>query len=96
MGNVRLWVDDVRPSPEGWMWVKSVDDALRVLQTSTVVEASLDHDLGDYAIHGGDGYRIVDWMAENNIWPAEGVHVHSANPVGRERIQGVVERYGPY
>lgn len=96
MENVRLWVDDVRPAPEGWLWVKSVNDALRVLQVSTVLEASLDHDLGDYAVDGGDGYRIVDWMAENNVWPTEGVHVHSANPVGRQRIQGVVERYGPY
>lgn len=65
-------------------------------QTGVVQCASLDHDLGDYAPFGGDGYRVVDWMAENSVWPPEGVQVHSDNPVGRARIQGVTDRYGPY
>lgn len=93
---IRLWLDDVRPAPTGWTHVKSVNQALRVLANGPVVEVSLDHDLGDYAHDGGDGYRVVDWMAENGIWPRDGVRVHSANPVGRERIQGVIDTYGPY
>jgi hypothetical protein len=35
-------------------------------------------------------------MAEHDIWPRDGIHVHSANPVGRDRILGTVNRYGPY
>jgi len=92
----RLWLDDVRSAPEGWTHVRSVNEAIRLLQTGTVIEASLDHDLGDYHHDGGDGYKVVDWMAEHGTWPMQGVHVHSANPVGRERIQGVVRRYAPY
>lgn len=94
--NTRLWLDDVRPAPDGWVHAKSVNAAVNLLSTGTVVEASLDHDLGDYAHDGGDGYKVVDWMAENDVWPADGVRCHSGNPVGRERIEGVITRYGPY
>lgn len=92
----RLWLDDVRSAPEGWVWVRSVNAAIDVLQAGDVVEASLDHDLGDFAGDGGDGSGVVDWMAEHGCWPADGVRVHSANPVGRERMLGVIARYGPY
>ena len=30
---MRLWIDDVRPAPEGYVWVKSVDDAKLVIET---------------------------------------------------------------
>ncbi len=93
---VKMYLDDVRPVPEGWVGVKSVNQAIILLLTGTVTEASLDHDLGDYAKDGGDGYKVVDWMAEHDIWPVDGVVVHSANPVGRQRIEGVINRYGPY
>lgn len=91
-----MWLDDVRPAPDGWVQVRSVQEAIALLQTGDVRRASLDHDLGDYSQFGGDGYRVVDWMAENGVWPPDGVQVHSANPVGRARIQGVIDRYGPY
>lgn len=42
--------------------------------------------------HVGTGYDLCVWMAEHNIWPKQ-VQVHSANPVGRERMEGVIERY---
>ena len=92
----RMWLDDTRPAPDGWVHVRSANEAIRLLQATTVTEASLDHDLGDYRDDGGDGYKVVDWMAEHDKWPTCGVRVHSANPVGRVRIQGVIDRYGPY
>lgn len=93
---ISMWLDDVRPAPTGWVQVRSVDAATALLQAGLVRRASLAHDLGTCAHLGGDGYRVVDWMAEHDVWPPDGVQVHSANPVGRERIQGVVDRYGPY
>lgn len=41
-----LWLDDVRPAPEGWVWCKTTREAREVLMSRFVVEASLDHDLG--------------------------------------------------
>jgi hypothetical protein len=34
-------------------------------------------------------------MEEHNTWPPDGVGVHSMNPVGRKRMEAVIERqYG--
>ena len=29
---MRIWVDDVRPAPEGYIWVKSVMEAKKVIE----------------------------------------------------------------
>lgn len=47
---IRLWLDDVRPAPEGWTWIKTVDEAKTYLMAGDVNEASLDHDLGMDAV----------------------------------------------
>lgn len=93
---MKLWLDDVRPAPKGWTQVRSVNEAIAILETGEVVEASLDHDLGDYSHDGGDGWRLVDWMAETGTWPAQSVAVHSANPIGVDRMLSTVDQYGPY
>jgi len=46
----KLWHDDCRPPPEGWVWVKTNDQAKAVLENGwPIVECSLDFDLG---LHG--------------------------------------------
>lgn len=43
--------------------------------------------------HAKTGYDVVCWMEENNVWPEEGVQVHSQNPVGRARMQQVIDKH---
>jgi hypothetical protein len=43
---MKLWLDDIRPAPEGWTWVKRVEDAIYYADREPVEEMSLDHDLG--------------------------------------------------
>jgi hypothetical protein len=88
---MRLWIDDVRPSPAGWTWAKSSAAAISALAEHDVTEASFDHDLG-----GDDtSRRVVLWLCEHEEhWPTV-VHVHSANPVGVEWLTGMINRYGP-
>lgn len=88
---MKLWVDDERPAPDGWALAKTSADALKVLGGADPIEAiSLDHDLG-----GEDTTRpVVLWLAEHGGWPAR-VYVHTANPVGRQWLEGMVQRYGP-
>lgn len=108
---MNLWLDDIRTPPDGsWTWVKTPEDAIYQLLLGHVVFASLDHDLGinpaklndfrDGLIKENEaemtGYEVVVFMAENNVWPSEGVSVHSMNPIGAQRMLGVVDRYGPY
>jgi len=93
---MKIWVDDLRTPPdETWTWCKKSFDAIMLLANAmidnqTVDKMSLDHDLG-----GDDTTRkIVLWCAYNNWWPVE-VTVHSANPVGVEYLEGVINRYKP-
>jgi hypothetical protein len=93
---VKLWVDDLRlPPDDTWWWAKTSKRALAFLYYPGVTEMSLDHDLG-----GDDTSRIVVlWLSAqaadgNDRWPAV-VRVHSANPVGREWLEGMIDRYKP-
>ena len=40
----RLWLDDVREAPAGWVWAKTNEEAQRVLLEQQVTHCSLDHD----------------------------------------------------
>lgn len=100
--SIKLWLDDIR-NPElfghiGWTWVKTYEEAIAYLSSGNVVEASLDHDLDISATLGypadeKTGYDVVCWMEENNVWPTNGVKVHSMNPVGAQRMRKVIEKY---
>lgn len=91
---MKIWIDDIRTPPDDdWKWAKTSDNAIQWLIAAeslghTVEVMSLDHDLG-----GDDTTRfVVLWLCENGGWPVE-VRVHSSNPVGREWLEGMIERY---
>jgi hypothetical protein len=95
---VKLWLDDVRPAPEGWRHVKNAMDAIAFLQTGLVTEASLDYDVQwspPYSVEDWEnnqtGFAVVRWMAMHDMWPAGGVAVHSANVAGAERMREVID-----
>jgi hypothetical protein len=93
---LNIWLDDIRPAPSGYIWVKSVNQAQRVILGAEnfgedILELNLDHDLGDYAKDGGDGIKLVLWLAETGRhYPIE---LHTLNPVGRENMQAIIDRY---
>lgn len=88
---MKLWVDDLRPPPDDtWWWAKSSKRAIAWLYYPYIRQMSLDHDLG-----GDDTTRaVVLYMCEHGVWP-DNVRCHSANPVGREWLEAMVERYHP-
>ncbi len=45
---MKLWVDDLYKAPEGWHWVRTVTEAIRILGTWDVEEVALDHDICHY------------------------------------------------
>lgn len=100
---MKLWLDDTRPLPtlkpgtiSDWVLAHSVNEAIDLMKTGEVTFASLDHDLGIYHDDGGSGIKLLDWMAENDIWPRDGISVHSANPVGVKQMVDLIDRYAPY
>ena len=97
---MKLWLDDIRPAPPGWTWVKTAVKAAELIKSGVVDIASLDHDLGSLegGMYGGSeaptGYDLVKWMVRENCFPRV-VRVHSANPVGRMNMVETLKRYKP-
>lgn len=94
---MKLWIDDVREAPEGYVWCKSVGQAKQVIRANELrhepIEImDIDHDAGDYAFDGGDFIKILDWMEfTNRNYP---IRIHSMNPVGRENMRAIIRRNG--
>lgn len=96
---IRLWLDDLRDPAKhghiGWTWVTTADEAIALLATGNVVQASLDHDLDIQATLGNTptektGYDVVCWMEAHDVYPRDGVRVHSLNPSGKARMNAAL------
>lgn len=88
---VNLWIDDERKEPEGWIVAKTADEAIELINKFEFDCISFDHDLGE----GGTGYTVITYiesLAFNNCnFRCPKFKIHSANPVGRGRIQQVID-----
>lgn len=84
---MKVFLDDERATPDGWVRVYWPDEAIALLQTGAVEEISLDHDLGDD--ERGTGYDVILWMEEavalHGFRPPK-IRVHSANSSAREKM----------
>jgi len=93
MPGTLVWLDDVRPAPEGWTRITTAHEAIALLEAGGVAEISLDHDLGDEATCGS-GYQVACWIEEavatRGVAPPK-IAIHSANVVGRERMRRAIE-----
>lgn len=97
---MRVFFDDERTTPAGWVRVYWPEEAIQLLETGEVEELSLDHDLGDD--ERGTGYDVVLWIEEavalRQFKPPK-LYVHSANSSARDKmiagiraIEGMAER----
>lgn len=102
---MRLWIDDVRPAPKGYLWVKSVYEAkvhccqhLSPEKVLCIREINLDHDSGDFFYLGGDYIELLNWLEEKqhiNDWyiPTK-FYIHSMNPVGVQNMRTIIQKNG--
>ena len=95
----KLYVDDVRPCPEGWDLALNFHQAITMLEATEYAEVSLDHDLGSY--YGNKemtGRDILNWLIMVKIqggYTPPIVHVHSANPAGRDTMVPDIAKHFP-
>ena len=82
---MRIWLDDIRPTPEGYD--VSCVSALAVMvyiREGTVTHVSLDHDLGpEWEV--GNGYmvaKLIEELAFYDTIPRLTWAIHSQNSVG--------------
>lgn len=88
---MRVYLDDERATPDGWVRVYWPDEAIALLETGDVVEISLDHDLGDD--ERGTGYDVLLWIEEavavRGFEPPK-MSVHSANSSARQKMEAAI------
>ena len=83
---MKVFLDDERDTPDGWVRVYWPDEAIALLKTGKVTEISLDHDLGDD--DRGTGYDVILWSEEAVAlagFSSPKIGVHSANSSARAR-----------
>ena len=88
---MKVFLDDLRTEPVGWVRVFWPDQAIALLKSGLVTDISLDHDLGDDL--RGTGYDVLLWIEEavhlHNFVPPR-LQVHSANSSARVRMLAAI------
>ena len=94
---MKVYLDDERLTPEGWVRVYWPDEAIELLKRGNVEEISLDHDLGDD--ERGTGYDVVLWIEEAVIdrdFNPPLMRVHSANSSARNKMELGIENINSF
>ena len=100
---MKLWIDDVRPAPAGFIWARTVNRAKEIIinneellkvnlgkSTYRIELIDIDHDAGEFATDGGDYIKLLDWLEETGRnYP---IRIHSMNPVGVENMRRIIQK----
>ena len=95
-----LYLDDIREpkTNKDWVVVRTYDEALEYIKQNGCPDyISFDHDLGENV---PSGYDVAKWIVNMDI-EMNGMlipenfefNVHSANPIGKSNIEGILTNY---
>lgn len=99
--SIKLYVDDLRKEPEGWVRAKTVTEAIRLLANHVVSEVSLDHDIGHRVnmdsiarpFPCGETFEPVAWYLAAIKFSGP-VTLHTANPIGARKMAAILNEAG--
>lgn len=89
---MKIYLDDVRPAPEGWVLTKTAPETIKLLYTGGVTHLSLDHDLGEES-GVGNGYDVLLWIedaVESFQFLPPVIDVHSSNSGARPKMEAAI------
>lgn len=98
----KMFIDDERfPVDESFFIVRTVEQAIDIMAKKGAPNfISFDHDLGDNIPTGAD---LAKWLVDKDLdsnytfLPKDfSFYVHSANPVGKKNIEGLLTQYLEY
>ena len=91
---MKLWVDDIRPAPDGFIWCKSVNQAKAAI-TAYEHQYSCDNILIDLDNDGDDYFKILNWLEEKSIVDTGYFFkIHSQNPVRIMKMEDIIHHNG--
>ena len=106
---MKLWVDDVRPAPNMYVWLKSVDEAKECIE---FLEEQLEKVSAELRRYSGNNIEIIDIDHDAGDYAFYGGdyiklldwleetgrnypnHNHSMNPVGIENMRRNIQKNG--
>lgn len=107
---IKLWIDDVRPAPEGYIWARSTNEAILIIGTFRQAVKYL-----AYHIEESDTllwFDVIDIDHDAGDYVEDGgdyikvldwmeahkikapIHIHSMNPVGVQNMRNIIKRNG--
>ena len=91
---MKLWIYDIRPASDGFIWCKSVNQAKAAI-TAYEHQYSCDNILIDLDNDAADYFKILDWLEEKNIVDTGYFFkIHSKNPVGIMKMEDIIRHNG--
>jgi hypothetical protein len=79
---MKIFLDDERQTPEGWIRAYTVTEAVSYLSTRQVTHLSCDNDLGSLET-SEEGFNVLNWLEEqvfnDSAFPVPEITVHSSN-----------------
>ncbi len=103
---LKLYVDDIRPAPEGWQQARTVTDAIKFIANfaSSIDEISLDHDIS-YAVEvagtqrpfpSPENFQAVAYfiaVVYGQVEKKPNIIIHTANPVGARELESILQAF---
>ena len=105
---MKIWVDDIRPAPDEYIWCRSVDDTKELIEFAEYMYAGiingLVYDRNQYKIElididhdAGEFARFGGDYIKLLDWLEETglnypIRIHSMNPVGVENMRRIIKR----
>jgi hypothetical protein len=107
---MKLWIDDVRPAPKGYVWCKSVNEAKVMIEERECFVRDLEKQSNYLFSHFG--IELIDIDHDAGEYASDGgdyiklldwleetgcdypIHIHSMNPVGVENMRRIIQRNG--
>lgn len=93
---MKVYLDDKRETPEGWVRCYWPQEVIDLLKTGNVTEISLDHDLGDKVSYAErTGYDVLVWIQEQvvcNKFVPPIMKVHSDNGPAIQSMNLIIKR----
>lgn len=106
---MKLWIDDVRPAPNMYVWLKSVDEAKECIEFLEEQLAKRPLNLRRYS---GNNIEVIDIDHDAGDYSRFGgdyirlldwleetgrnypIHIHSMNPIGVANMRSIIEHNG--
>jgi hypothetical protein len=92
---MKVFMDDRRDTPEGWVRTFNIEQTKALLRTRKVTHLSLDNDLGSEDPKT-EGFNVLNWLEEqvheDKTFPIPEMKVHSSNTARATMMKVVIAK----